>query len=572
MASFVGDLWRKVGELKLNSSTNKLNSSFPFVFDENKSTGHVIGPFKQFEGQEFESPGKEESLFRRVSVFCCKERMRIEEAKRIVKGLKSLKHPRILRYISSKETDAEVILVTEWAEPFQSNDRNTEEWETWGRWSVQQVYEFLRENRKVSLNGDCGNLWITASGEVKVAVFNETCGDFEEFSDVMKRTFPSAKAEKNELINLTESFDYLVTFSSGERVNLIKKLFNFKNPRFLKFLALPELVRTRKLIGNVTGTGQQEVSMEEVQFLFVKGKELLTRDPGDKGSATNDFLFLLSEFYCELLGKHATNTIPMTACLLEQMGNQGLCELFIEKYAQDKIYPHVSVLLGHPMPAMRESAIKALESLCDKLSAKTLGNDVLRQIARLQGDSEGILRLKAVGMLAGPLWSKLPDSLKSKICGPAVARALSDPFTPCRRSGLALLRQGLPLLPANEVVSKVIPAVAMLLIEPDATVRSEAFECMEKMILPSLKRSANKVENVTKSPESVDSNVSKSSVSSAGISSINCSSCISSVSKSITNTNQSSISSLNLSSVPNCSEVKLPVSGKMKLGSIKKIA
>lgn len=582
MASFMGDLWRKVGELKLNSSGNKASSSFPFVFNENKPTGQVIGPFKQFEGQEFETPGKEESIFRRVSIFSCKERGKIEEAKRIVKGLKTLKHPRILQYISSKESDSEVLLVTEWAEPFQF-DLNNEEWETWGRWSVQQVYEFLKESRNISVAGDSGNLWISASGEVKVAVFNETSGDFEEISEVMKRTFPSAKAEKNEFISLTESFDYLVTFSSGERVNLIKKLFNFKNARFLKFLALPELVRTRKLIGNVTGAGQQEVTMEEVQFLFVKGKELLIRETSnDSCGASNDFLFLLSDLYCELLGKHATNTIPMTACLLDQMGSQGLCQLFTEKYAQDKIYPHVSVLLGHPMPAMRESALKALESLCDKLSVKTLGNEVLRQMARLQGDSEGVLRLRAIGMLAGPLWPKLPDTLKSKICGPAVARALSDPFTPCRRSGLALLRQGLPLLSPSEVATKVIPAVATLLIEPDVTVRGEAFECMEKMILPALKRS---VVNASKSPESVNvtstsmsnTSISNNSVGSAVISSSNSISKSNTskpdTSKTNTSENHTTISSsiTNTTSNTVSSALSSTLSGKMKLGSIKKI-
>ena len=65
-----------------------------------------------------------------------------------------------------------------------------------------------------------------------------------------------------------------------------------------------------------------------------------------------------------------------------------------------------------------------------KLSDKTIGNDVLRQLARLQGDAEGALRFKAISILSGTVWAKLPDTLKAKICGPAVSRALADPFTP----------------------------------------------------------------------------------------------------------------------------------------------
>lgn len=514
MASFVGDLWKKVGELKLNSSSCKSSSSsFPFVFDGNKPTGCTIGPFKQFQGQEFETSGKEESIYRRVSVFSCKDRSRIEEAKRIVKGLKTLKHPRILRYVSSKENESEVLLVTEWAEPFTSASLNSADWQTWGRWSVQQVYDFLKDSREISVSGESGNLWITASGEVKVAIFSEF-GEDGDISAVLRRTFPSSKTDKNDLILLTESFDYLVTFSSGERVNLIKKLFNFPDKRFLKHLALPELVRTRKLIGNVTGAGQQEITIEEVQFMFMKGRELLLTDAKETNSS-NDFMFLLSELYCELLGKHASNTIPMTACLLDQIGKQGLSELFSEKYAQDKIYPHVSSLLSHPLPAIRETALKALEILCEKLSHKTLGNEVLRQLARLQGDTEGLLRLKAIECLSKTLWPKLPDSLKSKICGPAVARSLADPFTPCRRSGLSLLRQGLPLLSPTEIATKVIPAVAALLIEEDLSVRGEAFECMEKLILPTLKKT--NVSSVGKEVKSAS--LSGSIKSNAGISS-----------------------------------------------------
>ena len=81
MTSFVGDLWKKVGELKFNS---KASSSVPFIFDEKQPLG-TIGPFLLFEGRDFEfSDRKEDSIFRRVSVFSCKERMKIEAAKRIL--------------------------------------------------------------------------------------------------------------------------------------------------------------------------------------------------------------------------------------------------------------------------------------------------------------------------------------------------------------------------------------------------------------------------------------------------------------------------------------------------------
>ena len=181
MSSFVGDLWKKVGELKLNVSTNRNISSFPYVYDEKMGPVGRIGPFLIFNGQDFDvsnSERKEESIFRRVSVFVCKEKdqTRLDQSKRIVKALKTIRHPRILKYISSKESEGEVVLVTEWVEPFKKSHRNNnKEMEIWGAWSIKEVVEFLRRvGREICVDGDSGNLWMTASGEVKVALFNES--------------------------------------------------------------------------------------------------------------------------------------------------------------------------------------------------------------------------------------------------------------------------------------------------------------------------------------------------------------------------------------------------------------
>lgn len=511
MTSFVGDLWKKVGELKFSS---KGSSSFPFVFDEQRPIG-TVGPFIIFEGQDYESSDrKEESIFRRVSIFSCKEKMKIEGAKKILKNLKTLRHPRMLRYIFSKEQEGEILIVTEWVEPFKK--RNDVPWQIWGNWSVSQVFEFIKISTNKEIIVDDQNLWITASGEVKVGLFNENSSiEIEDFTLVIKRIFPEAEAGKekeNLLIQLTETFDHLVTLSFGERVNLIKKLSPLPK-EFLKFLALPELVKSRKFIGS-----QQEISIEEILFLFLKGKELI----GENG--VDDFMFLLSDFYCELLGRHGIGQpIPLTVCLLDQMGSQGICSLFTEKYAQDKMYPHVNILLGHPLPVVREAALNALQGLCEILGSRTIGNDVLRQLARMQGDLEGLLRLKALGILEGTVWPKIPDTLKAKICGPAVCRALSDTYPACRRSGLNLLKKGISLLSSQEIATKLIPAVAVLLIEEGDGIGMEAFECMEKLILPTLKKlmTANSsTARGSKKSDQVGSTVSTSITTSTSVKSI----------------------------------------------------
>jgi hypothetical protein len=449
MSSFVGDLWKKVGELK-TSVSNRTSPSVPYVYSESEPKGRM-GPFVRFDGQDFETcPGrKEPSIFRRVSVFVCREKGNFGSAKGIVKSVKIVRHPRMLKYLSSRESESEVVLITEWAEPFTHKEEyNDSDWQTWGLWSVQEVSKFLHRAGKgsVPLSEGSGNLWITAAGEVKVALFNEFDG-CSGSGDDLKRTFPLAVESSREscvFVSLTESFDSLVTLSSGERVILIKRLLALpaKMDSFQKFLAMPEIVRSR-LSGNPGGV--VDCSVEEAQYLFAKGRDLLmTLDAAEE--SRNDFMYLLSDLYGDLLGRHVSNPINLTVFLLGQMVR--LTSLFTEKYAQDKLYPPVCVLLSHQVPSLREASLTALAGLCGRLSTKTLENDVLRHLARMQGDSEGPLRVQALNCLAGcAVWDRLSDSLKGKICGPAVSRALSDSFPPCRLSGLKLLHQGLPLLP-----------------------------------------------------------------------------------------------------------------------------
>lgn len=577
MSSFVGDLWKKVGELKMSVSGGSSGSAFPFIYNEQETITR-IGPFLQFNGQDFESNPlrKEESVFRRVSVFSCKDRSGIPEAKRILKSLKTMRHPRMLRFISAKESESEVVVVTEWVEAFKMKCDDLE-WQKWAKWSIKEVEEFLRgAGRENCIVKD--NLWITASGEVKVALFNE----YTNGNDVVLPEFTG----KNDLIHLTETFDRLVTLSSGERASLIKKLCNSNQkeralPReFLKFLILPELVKSRKLISGQPG----EISLEEVHFLFVKGRELIGGD--DPGSVC-DFMFLLSDFYCELLA-NGTNSVQLIGCLLDQMAD-GLCRLFTDKYAQDKIYPLVSALTSHPLPMIRESALKALQGLCEtRLSERVIANEVLRVLARMQGDAEGSLRVKAIGVLSDTVWTRIPDGLKAKICGPAVSRALSDPYPPCKRAGLSLLRKGIALLPPQEIVSKLIPGVAGLLIEGDGGLRGEGFECMERVVLPTLKRAVigGASAGSDKSAGSAGDNKSMSSKSSTpsvpSVSSIPSAASVPGDTSKKTPTIQSQTEMFNTTDQSTASKQQQPstssstpsantTSSKMKLGSIKKI-
>lgn len=596
MSSFVGELWKKVGELKLSGGAGR-SSGFPFVWSEEKAWS--VGPFILFEGQDYETcpDHKEQSVFRRVSVFLCRSGGEMGAARRILKNIKTMRHPRMLKYISSRESDSEIVMITEWVEPFTGESEDLE-MKKWGKWSIREVEAFLRGAGR-DLSWSKNNLWVTASGEVKVALFDEN-GPEDDYQ-YMARDVSGDDACL--LAQLTEMIDRLVTLSTGERVNLIKKCLTTKLPeKFLKFLVLPELLRTRKLISissnnnnnspavnnNPSSNGNSTIiPMEEVQFLLVKGRDLL----GKQVEAKDDFMYLLSDFYGRLM--QGPNPIPLTVFLLDQVS--PLSPLFTPKYAQDRVFPQVTLQTGHSVPAVRDAALKALESLCGcegALSERLISNEVLRLLARLQGDPEGPIRVRALGVLSGVVWTRLSKDLKAKICGPAVVKALGDPFSPSRQSGLRLLHQSLPLLSPQEIATKLVPAIAALLIDPDAEIRKEAFRSLENLIIPHLKRNSDsmgvankseerhssKLEGSYKSTEEKDNNImavsnDKPKIENNPKESLTNITNIKTKTNTNTNTNNTNNNIIPTTTATTNDNVNSSKpSGKMKLGSIKKIA
>ncbi|ORX48387.1 ARM repeat-containing protein [Piromyces finnis] len=154
------------------------------------------------------------------------------------------------------------------------------------------------------------------------------------------------------------------------------------------------------------------------------------------------------------------------------------------KIINDKIFPQIVTGFNDTSSIIREATIKSILLLGPKLSDRIINNDLLRHLAKLQVDEEPGIRTNTT-ILIGKLAKSLSPSTRKRILIPAYARSLKDPFVPARNAGLLAFNASIELFDVDEMATKVIPCVSPCLIDPDKTVRQNAFKtvatCIKKL-------------------------------------------------------------------------------------------
>lgn len=125
--------------------------------------------------------------------------------------------------------------------------------------------------------------------------------------------------------------------------------------------------------------------------------------------------------------------------------------------------------------------MKAIILLSDKLSDRILNNDLLRYLAKAQGDPEPSIRTNTC-ILLGRLGPTLGYNTKKKVLVPAFARALKDPFVHCRVAGVMALMATIECFEPEELATKVIPNMAFGMVDKEKLVRDQAFKAIELFV------------------------------------------------------------------------------------------
>jgi len=115
------------------------------------------------------------------------------------------------------------------------------------------------------------------------------------------------------------------------------------------------------------------------------------------------------------------------------------------------------------------------------LNERTLNNDLLRHLARLQGDPEPGIRANTTVCL-GMIAKHLTADTKKKILTQAFGRSLRDPFPPSRISTLQAILATADQYDAEDLSCKLMPVICMSLIDPEKPVRVLALKCMQLLM------------------------------------------------------------------------------------------
>ncbi|KAH9465453.1 hypothetical protein Pst134EA_013337 [Puccinia striiformis f. sp. tritici] len=110
-------------------------------------------------------------------------------------------------------------------------------------------------------------------------------------------------------------------------------------------------------------------------------------------------------------------------------------------------------------------------------------------------------------ILLGRLSKSLSLSTCRKVLVPAFTRSVRDPFTPARIAGLMALMATVEYYEPDDLVGKVIPGMAVCLIDKEKTVRDQAFKALD-MFLERVKKAASEMPETDTAPASLGDTVS----------------------------------------------------------------
>ncbi|KAI9092883.1 armadillo-type protein [Phlyctochytrium arcticum] len=261
----------------------------------------------------------------------------------------------------------------------------------------------------------------------------------------------------NDFISVTLSLEQIAIKDTFEKEQFIKKIDNSLDSfplEFCKYKILPELIKAVEY----GGAGAKALS----PILKLGGKlnqqefDQLVIPTVIKLFASSDRQIRLS--LCEGLPNFANNLSA--------------------KVISDKIFPSLAMGFLDTSAVIREATLKSIMVVIAKLNERITNNDLLRYLAKMQQDPEPGIRTNTTICL-GKITKYLNDATKKRVLVPAFLRSLGDPFPPARSAGLAALAATAETYEGVDCAQRIIPTIAPLLLDPEKSVRKQAFSNMD---------------------------------------------------------------------------------------------
>ncbi|CAE6535679.1 unnamed protein product [Rhizoctonia solani] len=168
----------------------------------------------------------------------------------------------------------------------------------------------------------------------------------------------------------------------------------------------------------------------------------------------------------------------------------------------NKVWPHLQTGFGDTVAVIREATVRSIILISSKLSDRILNNDLLRHLAKAQLDTEPSIRTNTC-ILIGRLAPSLGPNTKSKVLVPAFSRAIKDGFVHARVAGLMAMMASIDCFEAEDIATKVLPAMTGTLVDREKLVRDQAFRAMDLFVKRVEAHAAQMPETAPEDPQSI---------------------------------------------------------------------
>ncbi|XP_005988943.1 N-terminal kinase-like protein [Latimeria chalumnae] len=176
--------------------------------------------------------------------------------------------------------------------------------------------------------------------------------------------------------------------------------------------------------------------------------------------------------------------------LLQQM--EQFIQYLNEPTVNSQIFPHVVHGFMDTNPAIREQTVKSMLLLAPKLNEGNLNTELMKHFARLQSkDDQGPIRCNTTVCL-GKIAPYLNANTRQRILISAFSRATKDPFCPSRAAAVLGFAATHNFYSLNECAFKILPVLSMLTVDPEKSVREQAFKAIRSFL--------GKLETVSEDP------------------------------------------------------------------------
>ncbi|MCP9259363.1 N-terminal kinase-like protein [Dirofilaria immitis] len=383
--------------------------------------------------------------------------------------LKTLRHPNVLAYLDSIEMNGTFYLITEACVPLKiyiTENKLTEKQKdfvvSWGLFQLMSCLKFLHQEAELSHENIRHSVYVTESGDWKF-------GGFEKSTN-----FRSTEKIPQQL---HEHYKKMATHRAAK-------------------LNTEELLRELRRTGGFFKNRYVDILLFLDEFQLKDSYEY-----GDAGSHVLIPLFRLGRLLDE--DEYQLRIVPCLCKLFSSPDRVTRVKLLerIDEFAphltpqivNERIYRDVASGFMDTNPAVRESTVKAMVSLADKLNNQNLNIDLMRHLARLQGtDDQPGIRTNATICL-GKIGCYIDPAHRQQILISAFTRALKDPFPPARIAAILALSATQQYYSLIEVANRVLPALSMVTCDPEKQVRDQIFKALHGFI--------EKLEKASENPE-----------------------------------------------------------------------